>query len=510
MWKYVFQSHIYILMKAQTAAFLVSSLAIGSYMFQANRKSRLIDLHRYLWIYTFFIGAYLTVFCSTSSAEEISVTFSGTSFKIMDASQPLHHEVETTVFQGFFHPKQPPRKITLQYDLPESDFSFEVLDFDKGDNIVESIIDGRTHFFCLLFNSSGLVQSSYSLVVAFLESYIDYNEVIFYSGTFNNSLGHLLEINASDGIIEFSMPSSWRVDYCASKIASSTVNSSLEQIGNLENKDFVYNGEYDLFGGVGLLVFQSKSSGNKCVTDIYSCHLPEGVCKESMGFYSGCNTVDSDVKSYFSTKENKRSRSKGEKIPRPMNSFMLYSKDVRPFFHEQGMHHAEISRTLGKQWRGLDEKLKEEYIKRAAIVSEQHRKMYPNYKYQPRKKIKKFEAPSKSKSKIIASSSNRIRDLSPRKRIRAKAIEKGNTIASRFQSNISDNAGELMPASSVENNKPKETFKPQLTEPCYSIDSPVSVSTCLDNSLDSSFSSTSTYTSLDELLEKIPLFDEPL
>ncbi len=503
-------------MKAQTAAFLVSPFAIGSYMFQANRKSRLVDLSRYLWICTFFIGTYLTLFCSTNLAEEISVTSCGASFKIMDVSKPLHNKVETTVFHEIYYPKQPPRKTTLQYNLPESDFSFKVIDLEKGNNIVGSIVSGRTHFFCLLFNSSGLVQSSYSLVVAFLESYIDYNEVVFYSGTFNNSLGHLLEINASDGIIEFSMPSSWRVDYCASQIASTTVNSSLKQIGDLENKKIFHSGESDLFENAGLLVFQSKSSGNKCVTDIYLCHLPEGVCKESMGFDSGCNTVDLAAKSDPNTRKRNRFGSgiNSERIRRPMNPFMLFSKDVRPFYSKQGIHNAKISKILGEKWRRMNEFEKEIYREKAAIVSAQHREMYPNYKYQPQKKIKKVEAPSKSKSKskskIIASSSNRVRDPSLRKRIRAKALEKGNTAASRFQYNISDNAGDLMPASSVENNKPKETFKPQLTEPCYSIDSPVSVSTYLDNSLDSSFSSTSTYTSLDELLEKIPLFDEHL
>ncbi|KAI0743416.1 high mobility group box domain-containing protein, partial [Daedaleopsis nitida] len=80
---------------------------------------------------------------------------------------------------------------------------------------------------------------------------------------------------------------------------------------------------------------------------------------------------------------------KPKKIPRPPNAWIIYRTDR---LHEwrQGrspndppVKQADISRLIAATWKVEPDHVKLEYEKRAAIAKAEHRKKYPDYKYNP-------------------------------------------------------------------------------------------------------------------------------
>lgn len=85
--------------------------------------------------------------------------------------------------------------------------------------------------------------------------------------------------------------------------------------------------------------------------------------------------------------ENQRA---SEKIKRPLNAFILWSKKRRRVIANENpqMHNFDISRKLGLEWQKLSEEEKALYFEEAKKLKEEHRQQYPDYKYQPRKRDK--------------------------------------------------------------------------------------------------------------------------
>lgn len=75
-------------------------------------------------------------------------------------------------------------------------------------------------------------------------------------------------------------------------------------------------------------------------------------------------------------------------IKRPMNAFMVWSRDMRRKMAAEHprMHNSEISKALGLQWRVLPEKEKVPYIDEAKRLQAEHSIRHPNYKYKPRRR----------------------------------------------------------------------------------------------------------------------------
>ncbi|KFM81034.1 putative transcription factor SOX-14, partial [Stegodyphus mimosarum] len=77
-------------------------------------------------------------------------------------------------------------------------------------------------------------------------------------------------------------------------------------------------------------------------------------------------------------------------IKRPMNAFMVWCKIERKKMFEQqpDMHHAEISKSLGKRWKLLTKEQRQPFLEEADRLRHLHMKEYPGYKYSPKKRGK--------------------------------------------------------------------------------------------------------------------------
>ncbi|KAF7627279.1 HMG box domain-containing protein [Meloidogyne graminicola] len=83
----------------------------------------------------------------------------------------------------------------------------------------------------------------------------------------------------------------------------------------------------------------------------------------------------------------------GNHIKRPMNAFMVWSRDERLKICsvQPDKHNAEISKELGLRWRRMTKDERRPYEIKAEELRQLHCLEYPDYKYRPRKKIKKVD-----------------------------------------------------------------------------------------------------------------------
>jgi len=93
-----------------------------------------------------------------------------------------------------------------------------------------------------------------------------------------------------------------------------------------------------------------------------------------------------------------------ERVKRPMNAFMVWSRGQRRRMAQDNpkMHNSEISKRLGADWKLLSDTEKRPFIDEAKRLRALHMKDHPDYKYRPRRKTKTTPAVIKKDGYTLA------------------------------------------------------------------------------------------------------------
>jgi len=134
-------------------------------------------------------------------------------------------------------------------------------------------------------------------------------------------------------------------------------------------------------------------------------------------------------------------------IKRPMNPFMVWSQLERRKIIESfpDSHNAEISKNLGKKWRGLTEEERRPFVEEAERLKMLHLKEFPQYKYQPKKKprmmktvgAKEAKKAEPLKIRVVRSANTGLRACEPwRKKTGKEAVAERVTVELLAEENL--------------------------------------------------------------------------
>ncbi|CAG8745046.1 12880_t:CDS:2 [Cetraspora pellucida] len=89
------------------------------------------------------------------------------------------------------------------------------------------------------------------------------------------------------------------------------------------------------------------------------------------------------------------------KLRRPMNAFLIFNKEMRPKVLEMNpnMSVAEISKTIGENWRNMSEDERERYLQKARDLKSEFHESHPDFVYTRRSKAELIAAGHHSYSK---------------------------------------------------------------------------------------------------------------
>jgi hypothetical protein len=74
------------------------------------------------------------------------------------------------------------------------------------------------------------------------------------------------------------------------------------------------------------------------------------------------------------------------RVKRPMNSFLLFSNEIRPILQAKYKEksNAQISKLIGEQWHKMDSEKKKAYVEAAEKIKEEFNKQHPDFVYTKR------------------------------------------------------------------------------------------------------------------------------
>ena len=75
---------------------------------------------------------------------------------------------------------------------------------------------------------------------------------------------------------------------------------------------------------------------------------------------------------------------KDGKLVRPMNAYMLWSKQYRRELISKGLDGATVSKLLAEEWHKLEEAEKKKFYNQAEYLRKLHQEQHPDYKYSPK------------------------------------------------------------------------------------------------------------------------------
>ncbi|CAG8671889.1 11625_t:CDS:2, partial [Acaulospora colombiana] len=107
------------------------------------------------------------------------------------------------------------------------------------------------------------------------------------------------------------------------------------------------------------------------------------------------------------------------RLKRPMNAFLIFNKEMRPKVLEMNpnMTVAEISKTIGENWRGMSEEERERYLQRARDLKNEFHETHPDFVYTRRSKAELAAAGHHSYSKKRSSSQRDESDSEDEQRV---------------------------------------------------------------------------------------------